>query len=65
MNLNIRDRCHKVFQYMSHNTQQSICAIATATEIPKSSVARHLQAIKRRSQYPELPFWEPEAGREW
>lgn len=65
MTLNIKERCQKVFHCISEKTQQSIRAIASITKIPKSSVGRHLQAIKRRSQYPESPFWETEAGREW
>lgn len=65
MTLNIKERCQKVFQCIHEKTQQSIRVIASVTGIPKSSVARHLQAIKRRSQYPESYFWETEAGREW
>jgi hypothetical protein len=65
MNLNIKERCKKVFQCISGKAKQSIRTIASITKIPKSSVGRHLQAIKRRSQYPESPFWETEAGRTW
>jgi Family of unknown function (DUF6399) len=65
MNLNIKERCQKVFQCISGKAEQSIRAIASITKIPKSSVGRHLQAIKRRLQYPESAFWETEAGREW
>ncbi|MGF1600899.1 MAG: hypothetical protein ACFCU8_02565 [Thermosynechococcaceae cyanobacterium] len=50
---------------MSEKTEQSIRTIASVTGIPKSSVGRHIQAIKRRSQYPESPFWETAAGRAW
>jgi len=65
MTLNIKERCQKVFQCISGKVEQSIRTIASITQIPKSSVGRHLRAIKRRQQYPESPFWETEAGREW
>jgi hypothetical protein len=65
MTLNIKERCQKVFSYISGNTHQSLRAIAALTGLPKSSVARHVQALKRRSQSPESSFWETEAGREW
>ncbi|WP_404790538.1 hypothetical protein [Altericista sp. CCNU0014] len=63
--LNIKERCQKVFVYISGKTHQSLRAIAALTGIPKSSVGRHVQALKRRSQSPESYFWETEAGREW
>jgi hypothetical protein len=65
MTLNIKERCQKVFQCISGKAEQSIRTIASITQIPKSSVERHLRAIKRRSQYPESSFWETEAGKEW
>jgi Family of unknown function (DUF6399) len=65
MPLNIKERCQKVFECISEKTHQSIRTIASVTGIPKSSVGRSLQSIKRRSQYPESPFWETEAGSAW
>ena len=65
MNLNIKERCQKIFQSVSGKTQQSIRAIASTTGIPKSSVDRHLRTIKRRQQHPESYFWETEEGRQW
>lgn len=65
MNLNIKERCQKVFQCLSENTQKSLRAIASATGIPKSSVHRHLRTITRRQQYPASYFWETESGEKW
>jgi hypothetical protein len=65
MTLTIKERCQKVLECISDKTQQSIRTIASITKIPKSIVGRHLRAIKRRSQYPDSPFWETAAGSEW
>jgi hypothetical protein len=65
MNLNIKERCQKVFQCIRKTIQKSIRAIATATGIPKSSVGRHMRTIKRRQQHPESYFWETEEGGNW
>jgi Family of unknown function (DUF6399) len=65
MNLNIKERCQKVFQCIREKSQKSIRAIAIATGIPKSSVGRHIRTIKRRQQHPESYFWETEEGENW
>jgi hypothetical protein len=45
--------------------QQSVRCLAERTGLSKSSVHRHLQAIKRRDGSPEASLWETEAGRTW
>jgi hypothetical protein len=45
--------------------QQSVRHLAERIGLSKSSVHRHLQAIKRRNGYPESSLWETEAGRTW
>jgi DNA-binding transcriptional ArsR family regulator len=65
MNLNIKDRCQKIFECIHEKAHQSICTIASVTGIPKSSVGRHLRVIKKRTQHPESYFWETEEGGEW
>jgi Family of unknown function (DUF6399)/IclR helix-turn-helix domain len=45
--------------------QQSVRHLAERIGLSKSSVHRHLQAIKRRDGYPESSLWETEAGRAW
>lgn len=65
MNLNIKERCQKVFRCFSEKARQSIRAIASATGIPKSSVHRHLRRIQGRQQYAESYFWETEEGAQW
>jgi len=65
MNLNIKERGQKVLQCLCQRTQQSIRAIAAVTGIPKSSVHRHLKALKRRQQYGESYLWETAEGGEW
>lgn len=65
MNLNIRERCQKVFRCLGDKTEPSIRMIASKTGIPKSSVSRHKSRIKRRQRYPESSFWETEAGGAW
>jgi len=39
--------------------------IAAATGLSKDSVARSLEAVSQRNQYPESHFWETEAGQAW
>lgn len=65
MSQTIRDRGKKVFQAVKNNPAQGIQAIASATELSKSSVHRHQQAIARRNQHPESAWWETEAGSTW
>ena len=62
MSHTIRERGKKVFKAVKETSCQGIAAIASATEMSKSSVHRHQQAINRRTQYPESEFWESEAG---
>jgi hypothetical protein len=45
--------------------QQSVRHLAERIGFSKSSVHRHLQAIKRRDCYPESSLWETEVGRTW
>jgi hypothetical protein len=45
--------------------QQSVRCLAERTGLSKSSVHRHLQALKRRDSSPEASLWETEAGRNW
>lgn len=61
----IRERGKKVFKAVKEKSCQGLEAIARATGMSKSSVHRHQQAIKRRTQYPESEFWESEAGSAW
>lgn len=65
MNFNIRERWQKVWACLQRNAQQSVRDIARATGIAKSSVQRHLQAIRGRQQYPESFLWETEEGEQW
>jgi len=65
MALNIGERCQKVLQCACEKTHQSLRVIAAATGIPKSSVHRHLKAIKRRQQYAESYLWETAEGANW
>ena len=65
MSHTIRERGKKVFQAVKETSSQGIAAIASATRMSNSSVHRHQQAIKRRTQYPESEFWESEAGSVW
>lgn len=65
MSQTIRERSQKVFQAGKEKLLQGIEAIASATEISKSSVQRHQQGIKRRNQYPESELWETECGSAW
>ena len=43
----------------------SIRKLAQATGIPKSSVARHCQTLRKRCEVPGSEFWEQEAGQQW
>src|SRR5215467_12637305 len=54
-----------IFNAIRAHGQQSVRHLAERIGLSKSSVHRHLQAIKRRSGYPESSFWETEAGRTW
>jgi len=65
INISIRERGQKVWQYWSEKTKESIRGIAKRTGIPKSSVARHHSTITRRQQYPESHLWETVEGQAW
>ena len=54
-----------IFNSIRDRGKQSSRQLADQTGLSKSSVHRHLQAIKRRDRYPESWFWETEAGRTW
>lgn len=65
MNINISERCQKVWQCLCEQTKKTIREIADSTGIPKSSVHRHKKAIERRQQNKESYLWETEEGEEW
>jgi uncharacterized protein DUF6399/IclR-like helix-turn-helix domain-containing protein len=54
-----------IFNAIREHGKQSIRRLAERTGLSKSSVHRHLQAIKRRDRDPESSLWETEAGRNW
>src|SRR2546423_5196359 len=54
-----------IFNSICEHGKQSVRHLAARTGLSKSSVHRHLQAVKRRNRYPESSFWETEAGRTW
>jgi hypothetical protein len=55
----------RIFNSIREHGQQSVRHLAERIGCSKSSVHRHLQAIKRRDCYPESSLWETEAGRTW
>lgn len=65
MNLNIRERCQKVVEYVKINKPATLAEIATATGLSNSSVYRHQKAVTRRAQYPESSWWETQRGAQW
>jgi Family of unknown function (DUF6399)/IclR helix-turn-helix domain len=54
-----------IFNAIREHGKQSVRRLAERTGLSKSSVHRHLQAVKRRERYPESSLWETEAGRTW
>src|SRR5262245_15533391 len=54
-----------LFNSICEHGQQSIRSLAEYTGLSKSSVQRHLQAIKRRDRYQESSLWETAVGRTW
>lgn len=54
-----------IFNLIRDHGQQSVRHLADQSGLSKSSVHRHIQAIKRRDRYPESWFWETEPGRAW
>lgn len=65
MTLSIRERSQKVAACMKATVGQTLKSIAAKTDISKSSVHRHQQAIARRNQHPESSLWESAAGAQW
>ena len=54
-----------IFNAIRAHGKQSVRRLAERTGLSKSSVHRHLQAVKRRDRDPESSLWETEAGRTW
>jgi hypothetical protein len=55
----------RIFNAIRAHGQQSVRHLAERSGFSKSSVHRHLQAIKRRDCYLESSLWETEIGRNW
>ena len=55
----------RIFNAIREYGQQSVRHLAERIGFSKSSVPRHLRAIKRRDCYPESSLWETEVGRNW
>jgi hypothetical protein len=55
----------RIFNAIREYGQQSVRHLAERIGFSKSSVHRHLQAIKRRDWYPESSLWATEVGRTW
>ena len=55
----------RIFNSIREHGPQSVRHLAERIGFSKSSVHRHLQAIKRRDCYPESSLWETEVGRTW
>jgi hypothetical protein len=63
--MNLRERAQQIASSAWENGKRSIRSISAATGIPKSSVHRHQQAMKRRNQYPESSLWEQKNVQHW
>ena len=63
--INIRQRRQQVSAVRSQSGHRTIRSIATETHIPKSSVHRHLSAIRQRDQFPESSLWASPMGEQW
>ena len=63
--INIRQRRQQVSAGLPQPGRRTIRSIAAETHIPKSSVHRHLTAIRQRDQFPESSLWASPAGEEW
>ena len=55
----------RIFTAIRAHGQQSVRHLAERSGFSKSSVHRHLQAIKRRACPPESSLWATEGGRTW
>ncbi|MBF0340071.1 MAG: helix-turn-helix domain-containing protein, partial [Magnetococcales bacterium] len=62
--MSIRMRALKILKAMSEGCK-SLRNISIRIEIPKSSVHRSLEALKRRNCYPESYLWESKEGQDW
>ena len=65
--MNLAQRCQLVFSalFSAEPPCISIRDASKETGIPKSSVHRHQQTIKKRQQYPESHLWETPEGWLW
>jgi len=63
--MNVRVRGFELFKAGLINGLKSIRSLADLTQISKSSVHRHQQAMKRRNLHPESYFWETPDGYQW
>ncbi|MFB2837757.1 DUF6399 domain-containing protein [Floridanema evergladense] len=63
--MNVRVRGFELFKAGLINGLKSIRSLADSTQISKSSVHRHQQAMKRRNLHPESHLWETPAGYQW
>ena len=63
--MNLRERCHTVFQAGYQLSKTSFRSLARTTNLSKSSVHRLYHRIRRRNQHPESELWETEAGQKW
>lgn len=63
--MNWQQRSGQIYANLQEQGKRSVRAMAAATGFAKSSVHRHLQALKRRQQYPESPLWEHQSGYQW
>jgi len=55
----------RLYACMKENEEQTLRGIAATTNISKSSVHRHRQAIGCRNQHTESRYWETAAGNQW
>ena len=58
-------RCFDISQACWNHGQKSLRKIAQFTQISKSSVHRHQQAMKRRDLHPESYLWEIPEAYQW
>jgi hypothetical protein len=58
-------RSKKIYLIIKLPFKYTIRKISELTNIPKSSVQRLVEAIRKRNQYPESYFWETQEGYYW
>ena len=61
----VHNRDRKVCANITKYRQPALRKIAAATGLSKTSVARSIETVTKRNQYPESHFWETAAGQEW